>query len=509
MKYLLLDTNIYIDMIVSRNKSHTADSYETLKMLLDHDQVKILLPAIIETEVKRHIAGEVKNVGKLVEEAGKSIDKVYWINHVEEIRKYNEKISPLKQALGNMVDEFGRNEERYINDATQKITGLLQYRNVIRLEENRDLLLKVQRRKLYKQCPFHIEGKESWADATIIETLINIRDFVTINDEDRIYFITRNHKDFSKGTDKTEKEQIHPHIEEALRQNNLLQLFNYRLHYSKTLIKDFSEETQEANIYQQLIEEEEEERRQMVEDSRRDLNKMERESVGLSSLSSDDAYIEGISESTEVEELTNTIDSLLSSLGAEIEDAIDEYYQFETDSNAKPIADLVAKIQIYNVNSPFLQINHDISFTEEEVRDAVMEFVNEHLFSLEDLEITRDSIKYKDYFAVDELLSFIDLEGNTVKLFVEGQLDPRDDDSDSLWVVLHKNAEKISEGEIEVYYGYINFDEDGGAADGSEESKTYRLEKVIRDLSEVVQKNRDSVNKMRDDIKTMRGLLAI
>ncbi|MEK5440102.1 MULTISPECIES: PIN domain-containing protein [Paenibacillus] len=509
MKYLLLDTNIYIDMIVSRNKSHSADSYELLKMLLDHDKVKILLPAIIETEIKRHIAGEVKKVGKLVQEARKSISNVYWINHVEEITKYNEKIRPLKQALGNMVDEFGRNEEGYINDATQKITGLMQYRNVIRVEENRDLLLNVQRKKLYKQCPFHIEGKESWADAMILETLINIRDFVTINDEDQIYFITRNHEDFSQGTEKTEKELIHPHIEEGLRQNNLLQLFNYRLHYSKTLIEDFSEETQEANIYQQLIEEEEAERRQMVADSRHDLNKMERESVGLSSLSSDDAYIEGICESTEVEELTNTIESLLSSLGAEIEDAIDEYYQFETDSNAKPLADLIAEIQTYNVNSPFLQINHNVTFTEEEVRDAIVEFVNEHLCSVEDLEITRDSIKYKDYFEVDELLSFIDLEGNTVKLFVEGQLDPRDDDSDSLWIVLHKNAEKISEGEIEVYYGYINFDEDGGAADGSDESTTYRLERIIRDLSEVVQKSRDSVNKMRDDLQIMRGLLAL
>lgn len=62
MKYLLLDTNIYIDMIVSRNTSHTADSYELLKKLLDYDKVKIILPAIIETEIKRHIASEIQNI---------------------------------------------------------------------------------------------------------------------------------------------------------------------------------------------------------------------------------------------------------------------------------------------------------------------------------------------------------------------------------------------------------------------------------------------------------------
>ncbi|WP_054957904.1 PIN domain-containing protein [Paenibacillus dakarensis] len=159
MKYLFLDTNIYIDMIVSRNSSHSADSYELLQTLLDFDQVKILVPAIIETEIRRHITSEVQNIGTLVQEARKSIDKVYWINHVEEITKYNEKIRPLSQTLGNMVDEFRRNEERYITDATNKITGLMQYRNVIILEENSDLLIKVQKRKLYKQC----RGTRTWS----------------------------------------------------------------------------------------------------------------------------------------------------------------------------------------------------------------------------------------------------------------------------------------------------------------------------------------------------------
>ncbi|WP_238322839.1 hypothetical protein [Gorillibacterium massiliense] len=92
---------------------------------------------------------------------------------------------------------------------------------------------------------------------------------------------------------------------------------------------------------------------------------------------------------------------------------------------------------------------------------------------------------------------------------MEGQLDPRDDDSDSVWIELHKNEERISCGEIEVYYGFINFDEDGGAADSSEELISYRLKKVICNLTEVVQENRDSVNQMRNDLKTLRGILSI
>lgn len=509
MKYLFLDTNIYIDMIVSRNSSNSADSYEQLKMLLDHNQVKILVPSIIEAEVKRHIASEVKNVGNLMQEARRSIDNIYWINHVEELDKYNEKIRPLSQALGNMVDEFRRNEERYISDATNKITGLMQYRNVITLEENGDLLSKVQRRKLYKQCPFHIEDKESWADAMIIETLINIRDFVAINDDEKIYFITRNHKDFSKGNSKTDRVVIHPHIEEQLRQNNLLQAFNYRSLYTKTLIEDFADEATEANIMQQLIEEAEDERRAMIDAMHDDWTERERESAGLSALSSEDVYIERIGESDEVGALLNTIESLMSSLEALIEDAFDEYSQLEDDLNAEPIANLRARIQAYNTNSPFLQISYESGFSDDEVREAVLEFVTDNLLSVYDLESLRDGIKYKDYFEVGELVSFTDLSDNIISLSVDGQLDPRDEDADSIWVEMYINDDRVTFGEIEVNYGGIHYDEDGGAADGSVETIDYKLDKVTDRLVSIIQSNINSVNQKKVNLGKLRTVLNI
>ncbi len=509
MKYLLLDTNIYIDMIVSRSSSHTADSYELLKMLLDHDKVKIILPAIIETEIKRHIASEIQNIGRLVQKARVSINQIYWINHIEEIGKYNEKVRPLNQTLGNMVDEFRNNEERYINAAAQKITELMKYENVIRIEENSSLLLNVQKRKLYNLCPFHIEDKESLADAMIIETLINIHDFIEIKDEDEIYFVTRNYKDFSKGNSKTERELIHPHIEDQLIKSGLIQFFHYRSLYTKTLLEDFSEETKEANIYQSLVEEAEEEKRYRIDSLHLEANNMERESVGLTSLSSDDTYLERISESSETEGLMRTIETLLSSLSNDIEDVIEEYSQFEFDMNAKPVANLIPKIQAYNVQSPFLQISYENSFAEEEVNEAVLQFVKDHLCPVEALVNFLDSISYNDYFGFVDLINFIDLEDITVTLSVKGQLYPRNDDADSIWIELHKNERRISHGEIEVHYGYMDFDEDGGAGDGSVESIDYRLDEVINNLTELIQEYRNSINKIRKDIEKMRAILTI
>ena len=66
MKYLMLDTNIYIDMVVSRNGSHKADSYYQLKKLLDYGQIRLLVPKIVITEVFRHIDNDIDKVGHYI-----------------------------------------------------------------------------------------------------------------------------------------------------------------------------------------------------------------------------------------------------------------------------------------------------------------------------------------------------------------------------------------------------------------------------------------------------------
>ncbi|CEP83713.1 Uncharacterised protein [[Clostridium] sordellii] len=63
-------------------------------------------------------------------------------------------------------------------------------------------------RSIYKKRPFHYGGKDkdknSTADAVIIESLINIKSLININNEDYIFFISRNPADFSadKGQNK-------------------------------------------------------------------------------------------------------------------------------------------------------------------------------------------------------------------------------------------------------------------------------------------------------------------
>ncbi|MEB2301597.1 PIN domain-containing protein [Lysinibacillus xylanilyticus] len=507
MKYLLMDTNIFIDMIVSRDSSNSADSFELLKKLLDHEQVQIILPAIVETEIKRHIESEIQKVGDLINSAKSSIERIYWINHVDEMKKFNEQIHPLKNTLKSMVDEFKQNKMQYINDAKEKIAELMNYKNVNRIEENEKLLLNVQKRKIHKLCPFHIKDKESWADAMIIETLINIRDFIDINADDQIYFITRNHEDFSKSKTKQEKELIHPDIMEELYINNLDCYFNYRIHYTKTLVDDFSEEAIEADIYQLLVDQENELREDTYKGYLQDILNMRRESVGLMPLLSGETYIEHISENAEVTELLERI-IFFSELENDIENVLDKYEQLIDDLDKEPFQKIISSIIAYNSYAPFLHIDYKSYYTEDKVRENIIDFINSNLCPLEALDETLNSVMKKDYFEVNNrLLSFKDLNGNKFELWVQGELDPRDNDFDTLFIYLEKNGDSISTGEIEVYYGFINENEDGGAADSSEQQITYRLEDVIDALDNTIQGNFKLVQKYSDYLDALRNIL--
>lgn len=96
------------------------------------------------------------------------------------------------------------------------------------------------------------------------------------------------------------------------------------------------------------MEQAEEERTAMISDLRQEQLNMERESAGLSSLSSDDSFIEKISESDEVGKLiTETIEAL-TYLHLEIESVLEEYAVFVDVLNETPVNYLVPKIHTYN-----------------------------------------------------------------------------------------------------------------------------------------------------------------
>ena len=81
MKYLLIDTNIFIDMIIDRRNNVSEKLVESFIKLLDFDEVKIILPSVVIHETNKHIEEQLSEVGKKIKCAiYYSIEEIYGIN---------------------------------------------------------------------------------------------------------------------------------------------------------------------------------------------------------------------------------------------------------------------------------------------------------------------------------------------------------------------------------------------------------------------------------------------
>ncbi|WP_026477673.1 hypothetical protein [Alkaliphilus transvaalensis] len=84
--------------------------------------------------------------------------------------------------------------------------------------------------------------------------MVNIKDFITLLDDDVIYFITRNIVYFSKGNKKEDKEQLHNDILTDLELVGLKDRVENRILFTKTIIDDFKDEAEGIIPLQEMIE---------------------------------------------------------------------------------------------------------------------------------------------------------------------------------------------------------------------------------------------------------------
>ena len=79
MKYILLDTNIIIDMVVDRKNQMSSGLLESFIKLLDYDEIKLIVPEIVEFETYKHLQSELEQVGKNIQEVMDKIKQLYGV----------------------------------------------------------------------------------------------------------------------------------------------------------------------------------------------------------------------------------------------------------------------------------------------------------------------------------------------------------------------------------------------------------------------------------------------
>ena len=419
MKYLMLDTNIYMDMVVARNGSHKADSYYQLKKLLDYGQIKLIVPKIVITEVFRHIDNEIGKVGHSINEIKKRANDLYWINHNEELEKFNKILAPAKSSINKLVDEFNGSSEEYKKKYRELLNKLYINENCFVIEENEQIVFKAMQRSIHKSRPFHYGGKDndkdSIADAIIIETLINIKSIIDISHEDCIYFISRNPVDFS--VDKNQKKNIlHKDILSSIEEQEIDDIVKYSTLFTNTLLQEFKEEIEAVGLTEELEAEAEYERKLELQESYKLQDDYERESVGLSSLSTN--YEEIISESDDVANFIQLLEEIREEIIRTCDEYYDKYYELEELVENKSLEEL----QVIINNNPLIQMFIDDCEDKYELKDVIKELIQWKIGD-EDYADFGEQIKVENIFSINNnLFTFSDGFKNEYKLVSVGYI---------------------------------------------------------------------------------------
>ncbi|NFO40476.1 hypothetical protein FDB42_10235 [Clostridium botulinum] len=482
MKYLMLDTNIYIDMVVSRNKSYNTETYEALKKLLDYGEIKLLIPNVVITEVFRHIDNEINKVGRLVTDMKREVKDLYWINYAEQLEKFNANLKPIKSGLNVLVSEFSANNDNYKLQYKQLFNELFNHENAIVLHENENIVFKAMQRSIYKKRPFHYNArdidKDSSADAIIIESLINIDELIdNINESDKIYFISRNPVDFS---DDADRNLLHDDIRCSLEDKGMSDRVKYSTLFSKTLSDEFKDEIESVGLTQELEAEAENEANEQYEE----INNMEeddnREMAGLPALSTD--FEEVISDLDEVRDLFQFINDMDNEIYAKCEEFDDKYYSLEENIENSNLG----KLQGILDNNQILKAVISSYENEEDIKDNLKGFVTFMVGDEEYSNFGEEEFNYDDSFSLNtSILNFKDYSGNIYRLDIVGYINPSSGDSDDIDLYLYKNNTVIKEGNINIYYGYIEFDDDGNVGDGAQDDISVDIDNIISKLIDI------------------------
>ena len=166
MKYLLFDTNIYINMIVNRRNNISTKLITDFAALVAIGGIKIILPEIVKYETYNHLNEEIDAIGLLLDRQISGIKNLYWLTGLQEdeidIEVYKRNA---KKPLQELLDIFNRQHSKYSSELKESIENIFcsEYTKVVNTSE--ELIQRVMKRKIFKKAPLHTDNKESLADA--------------------------------------------------------------------------------------------------------------------------------------------------------------------------------------------------------------------------------------------------------------------------------------------------------------------------------------------------------
>jgi predicted nucleic acid-binding protein len=505
MKYILIDTNIFLDMLVDRKNQVSSKLVESFEKLLDFNEIKLIVPSIVVFETYKHIDEEFNKVSTNLKKVIKNIDELYGVNAYKvnglDIKDFKKKS---KKELQDASDMFDKNKATYLKDLKRLIDKVFSHRNTFTINEDDNLKQACYVRQMYKKAPLHIEGKDSTADGMIMETLINIQNYITINEDSELFFVSGNCADFS---DKDNKEVLHPHIVEDLEKNGLDKKVSYIRTFHQLIGHSLAQEVINANLKEEFERELEEEEEQLRELQEMEYSDLYRERFGLSSLSSFEYNLEDEFSNCDFNEKICELFERIKSTYSDFEEFA-SFYEYElleylNTLDLSDIEDAIKNLNEFFVSNGITTVNYSF--------EGICDIKDWILAKVEELNYAEYNIKLPDVLDFGKEIAIIDVDKQKSYLIIdELLLSPDDGEQDEIDIRIKDGRGSIvARGCVQVEYGFMEEDDDGGIGDGRSEGVEYdtlEIEEEIERIASELESERDKNEVMVDDLRSRFNL---
>lgn len=500
MKYLLMDTNIFLDMIIDRRNNVSKELVNTFIKLLNFNQIKLIIPSIVAYEISKHIEEQLLEVDKKIKNAIKAIDEIYGINGYTieglEVKDYKKNS---RKELTILKERYKASHAQYLEEIQSLVQKIIQHSNSIIIEDNDILNAACLQRRIYKKAPFHIEKKESFADGLIAETLLHIEDFVSLADEDKVIFVTGNTSDFS---DSTAKDTLHLDIKKDIIKKNLESKTKYVTQFSKLVAIDLEVEVEAANLFEEFEKEfrEDEEQAKLLLDA--ELKDCERESAGLSSLGGfEDNFLSDFRES----DFAEAIIGLFERLNECYSDAEELYYFF-----SEELPHFIFAIETNNINTFMTKWNelffHNKNFLAELTVSGILNIYDTLQGKAAEYDFSTYATRLPDCL---DYGNSIFIYGENKKKYTlqmdELYLSCDNGETDQLDItLLNSKNESLGKGFINLTYGFVEYNDDGNVGDACDESIEYYTTDIILALEKIVEVFEENIKYDKDILEQIK-----
>ncbi len=499
MRYLMIDTNIFIDMIIDRKHNVSEKLVESFIKLLDFDEIKLVVPRIVVHETNKHLEEQLNEVGKKIKVAIKSLKDLYGINGYEidglEVKYY--KTNSMKQ-LTELYTKYESCRCDYLSGIKATIKKIFEHSNCIIIDDTEQLRSLCLQRRIYKKAPFHHEKKESYADGLIVETLLHVLDYIILDMND-IIFVTGNTSDFSSIND---KKMLHEDICEDLKHVGLSEKVKYITSFGELIERELKLEVNNANLKEEfeneLREQEEMDREQLYTE----VDDLERESVGLTALGNfEDKFLESFSESDFVEKLVELFGRINTYFG--ILEEIENFYE-------EDLKNCVSAIEVREIEE-FIERWNDLMGDLNEVTvfddiHGIQEIIDWIDRKAECNDYSDVNVNLPDYISYGTNITIYGIEKEKYDLVMDDlNLSCDNGEVDWLGISIYHAGERCATGNIEITYGFVNFDDDGGVSDACDEDILYQTNGIVDCLSEIVNEYEEYVSEEQNIIDKIRN----